>query len=152
MTTKVQEKPIQQTANAANRLDRPRRRPFENPGRLKFPEIPGYHSFVAAIDDPNLPNEYERAEDVGYTPVKAEEIGYHKRGLRPLKEGDFVYVNLGKNVKGILMKLPIELYEQDIADSIKHNNEVLFSRKDSLDSSAHKDLVMTEGELIKGKS
>lgn len=149
--TKQAEKPTQQSANAANPLDRPRRRPFENPGRLKFPEIPGYHLFVAAIDDPNLPNEYERAEDLGYVPVKAEEIGYHKRGLRPLKEGDFVYVNLGKNVKGILMKLPIEWYEQDIADTAKYNNEMLFSRKDSLDSSASKDLIMTAGEIHKGK-
>jgi hypothetical protein len=133
-------------------LARPRRRPFENAGRLKFPAIPGYHLFVAAIDDPNLPNEYERAEDIGYVPVKAEEIGYHNRGLRPLKEGDSVYVNLGKNVRGILLNLPLEYYEQDIADSIKHNNEILYSRKDSLDSSAHKNLIMTKGELIKGKT
>lgn len=150
MTKPVLEKPVQQTVNAANRLDRPRRRPFENPGRLKFPEIPGFHTFVAAIDDPNMPNEYERAEDIGYIPVKAEEIGYHKRGLRPLKEGDFVYVNLGKNVKGILMKLPQELYEQDIADAIEFNNERLIQRKDTLDSSADKDLIMTKGEIRKG--
>lgn len=151
MTKTNVEKPIQQSANAANRLDRPRRRPFDNPGRLKFPEIPGYHLFVAAIDDPNLPNEYERVEDIGYKPVTAEEIGYHKRGLRPLQEGSHVYVNLGKGVKGILMKLPIEYYEQDNADFAKHNNDLLFSRKDSLDSSADKNLIMTEGEITKGK-
>lgn len=150
MTKQAIEKPAQQSANAANRLDRPRRRPFENPGRLKFPEIPGFHTFVAAIDDPNMPNEFERAEDIGYVPVKAEEIGYHKRGLRPLKEGDFVYVNLGKGVKGILMKLPQEDYEHDIADSIKFNNERLIQRADSLDMSADKDLIMTHGEIRKG--
>lgn len=152
MTKQTLEKPIQQSSNSADRLERPRRRPFDNPGRLKFPEIPGFHTFVAAIDDPNLPNEYEKAEDIGYTPVKAEEIGYHTRGLRPLKEGDFVYVNLGKGVKGILMKLPQELYEQDLADTFKHNNRQLMATTDSLDTKADKDLVMTKGELHKLKS
>jgi hypothetical protein len=145
-------KQVEQTASAANRLERPRRRSFENPGRLKFPEIPGYHLFVAAIDDPNLPNEYERAEDIGYVPVLAEEIGYDTRGLRPLTKGEKIYVNLGRGVKGILMKIPQEWYEDDLAESFKHNNKQLMSTKDSLDSKADKDLIMTKGELHKLKS
>lgn len=102
-----------------------RRLPFENPGRLRFPEIPGYTTGVFAMDDQDRPNEIMVKEDQGWIPVRAEEIGYDKLTIRPLKAGDHIIVNLGRNVKGLLMKIPTVWLEEDEKEFVKRNHELL---------------------------
>lgn len=121
--------------------ERPTRRPYENPGRLKFPEIPGFKTAVFAMDDPNMSNELIRAEETGYEPVLAQEIGYDKLSIRPLKKDSHVIVNLGQGVSGMLMKLPVEWYNEDLEEVRKYNNSVL-DRKVKNNKSDDKNLVV----------
>lgn|SRR4051812_27176239 len=121
--------------------ERPTRRPYENPGRLKFPEIPGFKTAVFAMDDPNMVNELIRAEQTGFEPVLAQEIGYDKLSIRPLKKDAHVIVNLGQGVSGILMKIPVEWYNADLEEVRKYNNSVL-DRKSKDGKSDDKNLVI----------
>lgn len=143
----VLQQPSTTPASAVARRPRPARPSFDNPGKLKFPPIPGYRLFVASVDDETQPHEYAKYIDIGYTPVQASEIGYDKLGHRPLKPDDKVEVNLGRGVRGILLKIPEEWYQEDVDAFVKHNNQMFVKRKDEADKSADKDLIMMKAEL-----
>lgn len=103
---------------------RRRKKDFSNKGPLggvRPDAIPGYHIRWILVDHPDKPNRFaEVCHNNDYEPVKPAEIG--ERDINgELIEGDTVTRANKGHGKMMLVKIPLEFYEQDLKEKTKRN-------------------------------
>lgn len=105
-------------------VERKRRKSVnERQGNLTFPEIPGYHCRLVLMDDPNKVGRVTHFENnLAYTTVTPEEVG--ESG----ENGSVVTRPAGGGRKFILMKTPIEEYNEGQKEKAEQIDETLRSR------------------------
>ncbi len=95
----------------------PKRRParvsMTNKGNLSFPAIPGYHTRVVTVDDPDQPIRHQKFQDAWWEPVTRGEM----YGSDVANAQEYVRAPVGKKnghvTHGIVMKLPNDLRTED---------------------------------------
>lgn len=104
---------------------RPARVSLHRTGKLSFPKLPGFHTRVVTVDDPDRPERYQMFKDAWWEPVTRGEM-YGSDCENP---GEFVRASTGKKngevTHGLVMKLPNELRaEDDLAKEAKREAKV----------------------------
>ena len=94
-------------------MGRPQRVPIGTTDRLAFPQRPGYRRRV--VNDVDDGERIGRFEAAGYTKVVGQVPGGDTRAGADSQMGAPVVRSVGLGVKGVLMEIPEEFYNEDQA-------------------------------------
>lgn len=108
---------------------RPKRPLMDLQGPLACKEIPGYHLRYIAINSPEDSLAMDWAEGQGYEPVLKKEQGLIERSQDAKDSGSDVRRTGKDGVTLLLMKQPIEYYDESIEELTRYNNERLTSHQ-----------------------
>lgn len=95
------------------------RRSLHNEGKMKVPSIPGYYTRFINTDERSHPTRLQDAKAAWYEPVLRKEI-YGEDCENP---DDIVRVN--DPMSPMLVKLPMEEREKDLAAKVDANNQAV---------------------------
>ena len=108
---------------------RVRRSLRERDGLLECKPIPGYHLRWVSINDPNQPNNYDWAIRGEYTPVSNSEQGLVNRSGDPAFDGADVRRTGKDGITLLLMKQPIDIYEEELEEFKSYNDELVAEKE-----------------------
>jgi hypothetical protein len=110
---------------STKKLRKPKQKLMDDSGPLKCKSMPGYHLRWVSMNDPREPTNMQWADGQNYVPVspKEQDINIDSKYLRDT--GDDIRVTGGDGITQILMKQPIEDYEESIKEFTEYNQKQL---------------------------
>ncbi len=115
---------------------------MDSTGPLKCNPIPGQHLRWLTVNDPSEPRNMQWAEGQNYVAVHPTEQGYSKDSQYTKDMGSDIRVTGKDGITLVLMKQPMEDYEESIQESLEFNNRQVM-RPIEADGPAHNGLKFT---------
>jgi len=126
--------PVSRALNRDHEIkSRPARRKLGQAGRLSYPKVPGFHTRVVTIDDPDRPNRYADFKDAWWEDAKRSDL-YGANCDRP-DEHEVVAVGKknGRVVHGKVMLIPDALRAEDESEKLRRLDAIEAARTDKTD-------------------
>lgn len=120
--------PSEHVTTEAPKRVRPSKKFTGHEGPLSFPQIKGFKIKVARAPSSDFDFEYLKLLDEGWEPVLRKEYEPELESTDPQLANSKIMRSIGKDDKGILMKLPEEWWEEDQAAFCKENSKHVTAR------------------------
>jgi hypothetical protein len=115
---------------------RPKSKLLNSTGPLSCKSIPGYHLRWVSLNDPQQPQNMQWAYDQGYDAVKPEEQNMIKESAYTKDLGSDIRVTGRDGITQVLMKQPIDYYEESIKELTDYNHAQVSKKDTSEDGKA----------------